>query len=257
MTAAEPRLSIIAWIVALGGTGFAAGFFGPIALNPEANQGPLVGLLITGPLGTLAGLTLGALGALGRFLPVTRSVQIRALALCCSLLGLGTLYYCLPEPKVSGYVIDAAVESCSPPARAFAGALAEWERAVARVTWATPPAHWRDVARRNVERDPGVVLTMRIARRSAIYQHRKPWDAGRMTAGEWTAVDDTDRYYASDAGADCAAYVARDRALYTPFSDSSSNPNEPAAVWPPSDTTGFLSLQELGPVPPEYGRLLR
>ena len=252
--AAESRLSIMAWVVALGGTGFAAGFFGPIALNPDANQGPLVGLLITGPLGALAGLVLGAIC---RFLSLARPVQLRALALCCSLLGLGTLYYCLPEPKVRGYVIDAAVESCSPPARAFAGALAEWEQAVARVTWAAPAANWQDAARRNIERDPGVVLAMRVARRSTIYEHRKPWDAGRTTAGEWTAVDDTERYYASDAGGDCAAYTARGRDLYTPFNDSSSNPNEPAAVWPPTDTTGFLSLQELGPVPSEYRRLLR
>ena len=34
----------------LGGIGFAAGFFGPIILNPEANQGPLLGIFITGPL---------------------------------------------------------------------------------------------------------------------------------------------------------------------------------------------------------------
>jgi hypothetical protein len=252
--AADSRLSVLAWVVALGGTGFTAGFFGPIGLNPDANQGPLVGLLITGPFGALAGL---ALGAICRFVSLTRSAQLRALALACSLLGLGTLYYCLPDPKVRGYVIDAAVESCSPPARAFAGALAEWEQAVARVTWAKPAADWQDTARRNVERDAGVVLTMRVTRRSTIYEHRKPWDAGRISAGEWLAVDDAERYYAGDAGGDCAAYVARGRDLYTPFSDSSSDPNEPAALWPPADTTGFLSLMELGPVPAEYRRLLR
>jgi hypothetical protein len=250
----EPHLSIIASVVALGGTGFAAGFFGPIALNPEANQGPLVGILLTGPLGALAGLVLGAIC---RFLPSSRALELRALALSCSLLALGTLYYCLPEPKVHGYVIDATVESCSPPARAFDGALADWERAVARVTWATPPTNWRGTARRNVERDPGAVLTLRVTRRSTIYEHRKPWDAGRISAGGWLPVEDTEQYYASDAGSDCTAYLARDRDLYTPFSDSSSNPDEPAAVWPPTDTTGFLSLQELGPVPGEYRRLLR
>ncbi len=253
MKTSEARLSIVTWVIALSGTGFAAGFFGPIALNPDANQGPLVGILITGPLGVLAGLVLGAIG---RFLPSSRARQMRALALCCSMLVLGTLYYSLPEPKVRSYVVDATVESCSPPARAFADALAEWEQAVARVTWATPPANWKDTARRNVERDPGAVLTMRVTRRSTIYEHRKPWDAGRITASEWLPVEDTEQYYAGDAGGDCAVYLARGRDLYTPFSDSSSNPNEPAAVWPPTETTGFLSLQQLGPVPSEYRRLL-
>lgn len=46
--------------VALGGLGFVGGFFGPIVLAPEANQGPLLGIFITGPLGFLLGGLLGA-----------------------------------------------------------------------------------------------------------------------------------------------------------------------------------------------------
>lgn len=250
---AEVRIGIIVWAAVLGGTGFAAGFFGPIALNPEANQGPLVGILITGPLGTLAGLVLGAIF---RFLPVTDRLRLHALVSTCAILALGTLYYCLPEPKVRGYVIEAEVEGCAAPARAFAAALDEWEQAVARTTWATPPADWKDAARRNVERDTGLVLTMRVVRRSTIHEHRKPWDAGRMTASPWVARDETERYYARDGGSNCETYRARGRDLYTPFTDSPSDRIEPAAVWPPTDTTGFLRLMELKPVPVEYRRLL-
>jgi len=249
----EVRIGIIVWAAVLGCTGFAAGFFGPIALNPEANQGPLVGILITGPLGALAGLVLGAIF---RFLPVTDRLRLQALVLVSSILALGTLYYCLPDPKVRGYVIEAEVEDCAVPARAFGPALADWEQAVARTTWATPPANWKDTARRNIERDTGLVLTMRVVRRSTIYEHRKPWDAGRITASPWAARDEAERYYARDAGSDCAAYRARGRDLYTPFTDSPSDRIEPAAVWPPADTTGFLRLMELGPVPVEYRRLL-
>ncbi len=39
----------------VGGVAFAAGFFGPMIFTPEANQGPLLGLLITGPLGFVVG----------------------------------------------------------------------------------------------------------------------------------------------------------------------------------------------------------
>jgi hypothetical protein len=39
----------------VGGIAFAAGFFGPMIFAPDANQGPLLGLLITGPLGFLLG----------------------------------------------------------------------------------------------------------------------------------------------------------------------------------------------------------
>lgn len=38
-----------------GGIGFSAGFFGPMIFAPGANQGPLLGIFITGPLGFLLG----------------------------------------------------------------------------------------------------------------------------------------------------------------------------------------------------------
>jgi hypothetical protein len=50
--------SILLSALLTGAGAFAAGFFGPILLTPTANQGPLLGLFITGPLGFI----LGALG---------------------------------------------------------------------------------------------------------------------------------------------------------------------------------------------------
>ncbi len=54
----------------IGGIGFIGGFFGPIIFSPSSNQGPLLGIFITGPLGFL----LGALGGLVYWL-VTSRVQ--------------------------------------------------------------------------------------------------------------------------------------------------------------------------------------
>jgi hypothetical protein len=47
----------------VGGIGFAAGFFGPMVFAPGANQGPLLGIFITGPLGFLGGLAWGVFRA--------------------------------------------------------------------------------------------------------------------------------------------------------------------------------------------------
>ena len=47
--------SAVLGAVVVGATGFVVGFFGPMIFTPEANQGPLLGLFITGPLGAVVG----------------------------------------------------------------------------------------------------------------------------------------------------------------------------------------------------------
>lgn len=56
--------TILQWIglmaLFFGVLGLAIGYFGPIVLMPEANQGPLIGIFITGPGGAIAGAFIGA-----------------------------------------------------------------------------------------------------------------------------------------------------------------------------------------------------
>lgn len=56
------------WALVIGAIGFVAGFFGPLLFSPGANQGPMLGILITGPLGVL----IGAIGGLIRWLVLKR-----------------------------------------------------------------------------------------------------------------------------------------------------------------------------------------
>ena len=49
-----------------GVIGFVGGFFGPMLLTPDANQGPMLGLFITGPGGVVIGGLCGALIAAGK-----------------------------------------------------------------------------------------------------------------------------------------------------------------------------------------------
>ncbi|HET9887520.1 MAG TPA: hypothetical protein VFR10_08405 [bacterium] len=50
---------ILKWGFVVGCVSFSVGFFGPIIWAPDANQGPLLGIFITGPLGFVAGCLLG------------------------------------------------------------------------------------------------------------------------------------------------------------------------------------------------------
>jgi hypothetical protein len=49
--------------VVLGGIGFLLGFVGPMILTPDANQGPMLGIFITGPAGAVLGAIGGAIAA--------------------------------------------------------------------------------------------------------------------------------------------------------------------------------------------------
>jgi hypothetical protein len=248
------RPAILTWVLVLGAVGLFVGFLAPLVLAPEANTGPLIGIFITGPSGALAGFVLGVAF---HFAPVSNTARRRACGAAAAIACAATLYRCLPEPAVHGYVIDARIESCARPAAQLRAAVDTWEQAVARVTWAKPAANWKEAATRNVERDPGVVLQVRIQRKSAILRHRTPWDRNRVTAGSWLPVDELKPYYAMDEGGSCEPYLARASALYWPAVDPDLDPTKSAEPWPPADTLGFLQLQALGPVPPEYARLLR
>ena len=57
--------SVVLGALVTGAIGFAGGFFGPIIFTPGANQGPLLGIFITGPLGVVLGAVGGAIYWLG------------------------------------------------------------------------------------------------------------------------------------------------------------------------------------------------
>jgi hypothetical protein len=59
MRQASVLMRVLMHAVVVGAIAFAAGFFGPIIFTPEANQGPLLGIFITGPLGFVFGMGLG------------------------------------------------------------------------------------------------------------------------------------------------------------------------------------------------------
>lgn len=64
---------ILGWAFKIGGIAFAIGFVGPMLVRPDANQGPLLGILVTGPLGFVAGLVVGAVMEWRRPPPAARA----------------------------------------------------------------------------------------------------------------------------------------------------------------------------------------
>ena len=48
-------IAVLSGALIFGGLGLSIGFFGPLVFTPDANQGPMLGVFITGPLGCLVG----------------------------------------------------------------------------------------------------------------------------------------------------------------------------------------------------------
>jgi hypothetical protein len=223
----------------VGGVGFVAGFFGPIALNPEANQGPLVGLLITGPGGALLGALLGGLMGVAGFQPRAISGTLVATSV---LLGGGTLFFALPEPRFAGNVVELRVTRCDLPGALKAEAFADWDERIARAPWAAARPDWKQGFEAMVAADPGVVIGATVTRAVGFYENRKPWNRGTYRAGKAWWV--RERYFAR--GDSCADWPAGTSGIYLATGDSRISEQWPTDVLP-----DFLDLQVLTPATDE------
>jgi hypothetical protein len=242
---------LIVWIVALGAVGFGAGFFGPIALNPDANQGPLVGIFLTGPGGCALGLVLGIAT---RAFSVDRSLQWKTLAGAAILLGGGTLFFALPAPELRGEIIAFRVERCrrvADAADAADAALRRWDERIAETSWASPSPGWRERMRASLASDRGLLLDVSLERTRKIHEQRKPWNRGHEIAAAWRSESRTRAYYVPPAARSCADYVTGSLVTGWTGRDVSAHRAGPLE-WPPSSVHLVLGLATLAPVPGRY-----
>ena len=252
---ASPRpVPILLWILGLGAAGFAAGFVGPMVFAPEANQGPLVGILLSGPAGLLLGLVLGLAC---RLLRVPSAGQWWTLMFSCAAAVLVTLYFVMPEPALRGYGLDAQIQSCEPVAQVAEAAIQDWEQRVAATPWAHPSPEWREEARQMLLNDRGVVLNVIVLRKKRVLEARKPWNKGRMIASDWMASSEQKSYYAQYAGGSCSAYPVGSRSVHFSVYDVSILDRPGSSEWPPRQSAAtFLNRETLDPVPEQYRDLV-
>lgn len=175
------------WFVLLGITGFCAGFFGPIIYVPEANQGPLVGILITGPGGVVLGLLLWLLMKLVPMSGRSQWILLKVIAVTGTLT---TFYFVQPQPVTRGYGLEFTLERISPPGGAADDVMADWQKRIARATLESPRAGWEAQMRAALAADPGRVLETVLLRQRTIKEHRKPWNRGRLFATPWEPVQE-------------------------------------------------------------------
>ena len=250
MTTLVPMQSIptiAMWTLWFAATGFVCGFLGPIVLNPEANQGPLLGIFITGPGGAIAGVVMGLIM---RFMPLAADRQWRLLIVSCGLGAVTILFFCLPQPKLQGYVIEAELLGCDLPVALLPAALQEWQQRIDKVDWAEPRTAWREDMQQKAASASGVIVRMKVLRQLPVYEHRKPWNNGKITADSWQSVAEEKTYYSEMSGDNCDNYPIGKIEQYFPSSENST-------AWPTDLLPNFLGVQSLSVVPVVYRQAIQ
>jgi hypothetical protein len=246
------NIPAILWPIAFGGVGFLAGFMGPIAFNPEANQGPLLGIFITGPGGVALGVLLYLIC---RLFKVPAKSQVSVMVLCAVLFGVATLSLCFPSPQLRGYAVEVQIEKCQAPTQVMDAAIEYWNGRIARVTWAAPRAGWQEEARTQANSADGVVLDVRVTRESKVYMNRKPWNKGQLSGTAWTTPNRAQSYYAEYEGRSCERYPVGQKALLFTRYDMTGM-SRGAGDWPPRNIADFLDRALLEQMPDEYREVL-
>jgi hypothetical protein len=235
------RIAVAAGV--LGTVGFLCGFIGPLKLNPSANQGPLTGIFFTGPGGFLLGILLAILPPFRGWRPPAFAGLITVVAL---LVGASTLYGSLPEDRYQGSLVDATVEGCMPPTALVDVAERTWTRYnLQDQAWRTPWPNWQSTLSQAAASPDGVVLRLHIHRTRKIYELRKPWNYGRLSATRWKSVERSENHYSRQNGASCTQYTLGERRIYAPAW-------EPSDVSPPDILPTYLGLYVLQAAPPRF-----
>ena len=237
-------MKVLRWTVVLGLAGFLSGFIGPIMLAPDANQGPLLGILITGPTGALLGSVLGVAAALAKLSPQS---EMRALAAAAAIVAAVTLYFCVPAPRLRATIVDGEVLSCV-PAGSLREATVERLNRLAAARPVPEQVAWAETFDKELGLKPGAVIGVHVHRDAQLFEKQARWDHGVLFALPWRDSEKDERYFAGDAGKECSEYPIGSRSMFVVTGN--------IGIWRPSGIAEMLDLKSAGPLPAEYENLL-
>jgi hypothetical protein len=234
------------WVGILAVVGFVTGFVGPIIFVPEANQGPMIGIFISGPAGAVLGLILYGVC---RVFQLGAQTQWRLLSATAALGAVAVILAIQPQPALRGTLYDGAVTACRSPRDATAETLLYWNGRIAAVTWAEPRFGWQRDMQQTLEAAPGILVSVGLTRKNSVFENRKPWNKGSIFARGWTSTSDVKSfYYATGSCADFA--TGSDVHGFQKY--DLGGKIEPAKDWPPKDIEGVINASIFSAVPEAF-----
>src|SRR5258708_20363 len=143
------------WAVVMGITGFICGLVGRMIFAPESNQGPMLGIFITGPAGALLGAILGVVVS-GR--NVSAATANRLLAGAAVPVAATTLYFAIPEPRYYADAVEGEIRECTTPDLLRDDAVKRMNELAANHPPLPQPVAWDEAFDKALDQDHGVVL---------------------------------------------------------------------------------------------------
>ncbi|MEW6743962.1 MAG: hypothetical protein AB1486_14520 [Planctomycetota bacterium] len=181
---------------AAGVAGLICGYFGTFLLAAEpSNVAPVIGILITGPLGLALGAVVGALLGLTRCPTI---VVVPILALVAGGTAALALVATRPTFEPAAELVEGTIVSCNPVTELLAQRLEHWRSEAQRVTvagFANVRPGWEEDVPAMAAARPGVVLT--IHRRHGAWFEERAWGWGTRDRrlGPWVADARTEQVF--------------------------------------------------------------
>ena len=237
-------LMSIIWALTLGVVGFASGFFGPVFLNPGANQGPLLGIFFTGPISFIAGFVGGSLATKYK---LNKFQNFFFLGFASIFIVFVVLAISLPGPRYIGLIIDGEIRSCLDPGELIPERIDFYIKSMEKIkqNQALARPGWKDDTKRMLEEEEGTVLVLHVYRKIKLYERQKPWNKEKIFTETLNKIESDEKYYARFRGKNCETYKVGQRQLF-------KAEYENVRGFPPKKLAAFLGLYVLEDMPVEF-----
>jgi len=242
------------WAIVLGFVGLIFGYYGQDLLLAEpGNLGPLLGILVTGPMGFVLGALLGGLST---FFRLSARRNLILLVITVFAVSIVSLYWSLPVYRPTVRLVDAEIVNCEHVDQLLASQTKKWSEWVVRVKkegLRDPRPNWEQEIPDMLRTQPGAVLTIRIYQEAWVRELKWSWDSISQRVDDWKSVNETKQVFAAISapvlGPPCERFVIGERRFSALVRESSN-------VEPPSKLADFLWLSIFQQVPPEYIRYI-
>lgn len=223
-------LNVLSIGILLGMTGFISGFFLPLLLNPCANDGPLLGIIFTGPytfvFGILVGLVL-------KIIRASKRAKIGAIIPSVLLIIGVTASLSLPEDRSLSRRVSGVIQARTNPLDRLNSRVLWWDQRIQEETRIHPPLGWKKKIGNQFAQEVGCLVGVNVQSSQRLYLRKRPWNSGdTIVVEEKSSV--LEEFYVG--GCSCAK-MKQDSSI------SFESQMKADLVTPPSSVANFLGVE--------------